>query len=76
MHGQLKTTRPDLDNFAKGIFDSLGRKRGGDMSEPDDEIVAQLSAIGKFWIDADEGYIEILLNQPVYNPFGVTFIKQ
>lgn len=74
MHGQLKLTTPDVDNFFKSLSDSLWIT---------DEMVAQLSGIGKFWIDPDQvseelknGYIEILLNQPIYNPFNVQFIDQ
>jgi hypothetical protein len=76
MHGQMKHTRPDYDNLVKGITDSLGKKRGEITHRIPDEKVAQISGTGKFWIDAEQGYIEILLNQPLYNPFGVTFINQ
>ena len=78
MAGQLHQSKPDFDNLYKIFSDALC---------PDDEKIAQLSGIGKFWIDAmtvdqagnksrGDGYIEILLNQPVHNPFGVTFIDQ
>ena len=60
--------KPDIDNLEKGFFDSLVIT---------DEKVAQLSGHGKFWICSDQpGYIEILLNQPIYNPFNVEFINQ
>jgi hypothetical protein len=76
MHGQHKHTKPDVDNLIGAILDSLGKKRGEVSNRLKDEKVAQINGQGKFWIDAEEGYIEILLNQPLYNPFGVTFINQ
>lgn len=83
MHGQFKVNKPDYDNLCKGVGDSVGKRRGEQCDRFDDEIIAQLSGTGKFWFDPDkvdpwlrDGYIEVLLNQPLYNPFGVTFIKQ
>jgi len=67
LHGQLHLQKPDVDNITKGIFDSLSTA---------DQQIAQLSGIGKFWVNQPEGYIEILLNQPPYNPFSVTFTDQ
>lgn len=68
LKGQLHLQKPDIDNLEKGFFDSLVIT---------DEKVGQLSGHGKFWIgDEEPGYIEILLNQPVYNPFNVKFIDQ
>ena len=68
LKGQLHLQVPDTDNCLKGIMDSLAIR---------DERVAQFSGIGKFWIGDDEpGYIEILLNQPIYNPFNVELIDQ
>lgn len=75
LHGQPHTVKFDLDNGIKAIFDSLSVH---------DQRVAQLSGAGKFWVDTmtigekgekiiGPGWIEILLNQPVYNPFNVTF---
>lgn len=75
-HGQINTAKPDIDNLEKNFFDSLSKK---------DETVGQLSGHGKFWVDRlyidengekqkGEGYIEILLNQPVYNPFNKTLL--
>lgn len=77
-HGQLHMEKPDVDNMTKLMFDSLSIK---------DERVAQLSGLGKFWVDKlyidengqkqkGEGYIEILLNQIVYNPFNKELINQ
>lgn len=66
MHGQLhQAKRGDLDNLMKNFGDAL-------LLE--DEKIAQLSGHGKFWVNQESGYIEILLNQPVYNPFSVNFI--
>lgn len=68
MHGQPKLTKPDIDNLEKAFYDSLSIT---------DEEVGQVSGHGKFWVkDIKHGHIEILLNQPVYNPFSVTFIDQ
>jgi len=68
LKGQYHLQKPDIDNLEKGFFDSLVIT---------DEKVAQLSGHGKFWISDDEpGYIEILLNQPIYNPFNVELIDQ
>ena len=77
-HGQPHFAEPDIDNLEKAFYDALSLT---------DERVGQVSGHGKFWVDASEtlpdgtkirgnGYIEILLNQPVYNPFNVTFINQ
>lgn len=70
MHGQCKGSKPDLDNYNKALFDALTGK---------DELIGQRSGDGKFWFDPEkvdeelrDGYIEILLNQPVYNPYNVT----
>lgn len=63
LHGQPHMRKPDLDNLQKSTYDSL---------RVNDEYLAQLSGAGKFWVDTDgEGWIEILLNQPIYDPFGV-----
>lgn len=74
-HGQPKLSVPDIDNYEKAFYDSLKVR---------DEQVGQVSGHGKFWFDPakiqdenlKDGWIEILLNQPVYNPYGVTFIDQ
>lgn len=78
LHGQPNMAKPDVDNMYKLFSDALSKV---------DERVAQLSGLGKFWIDSlyideagkkhrGEGYIEVLLNQPLYNPFNVEFINQ
>jgi len=77
MHGQPHMRKPDIDNLEKAIYDSLTFH---------DERISQLSGLGKFWVDTKTGtkrtdpigpgWIEILINQPVYNPFDVTFIDQ
>ncbi len=75
-HGQPCTTGIDIDNYFKAFSDGLYGQ---------DKFIAQLSGLGKFWLEteifvnekgqrqASPGYIEILLNQPVYNPFNVNF---
>lgn len=77
MHGQPHHRKPDIDNFLKAVFDSLTFT---------DEQISQLSGLGKFWVDTKQGekrndpigdgWIEIKVNQPVYNPFNVEFIDQ
>lgn len=69
MHGQLHLAKPDASNLQKAWEDSLTSS---------DEGIAQLSGCGKFWFSPDkvspelrQGYIEIKLNQEVYNPFSV-----
>lgn len=68
MLGQFHCQKPDLGNLEKA---------GEDAMSVSDETVAQRSGHGKFWIaEGQQGYVEILLNQPLYNPFSVTFINQ
>ena len=65
MHGQPHLRKPDIDNLEKGIYDALSIT---------DEQVSQLSGHGKFWVDNPTGWIEIKINMPAYNPFGVEFM--
>lgn len=67
MHGQLHLQQPDYDNCLKAFGDSLAVS---------DHQIAQQSGTGKFWVNQEAGYIEILTNQPVYNPFNVVLIDQ
>jgi Holliday junction resolvase RusA-like endonuclease len=77
MHGQPHFRKPDFDNCYKLLVDALVFQ---------DEQVAQISGGGKFWVNTKQGtrrqdpcgqgWIEILIDQPVYNPFNVTFIDQ
>jgi len=78
MAGQMHLSKPDCKNLLAIFEDAISKT---------DERNAQMSGIGKFWIDRmykdsdgkkqkGEGYIEILLNQNVYNPFGVDLNKQ
>lgn len=77
MNGQMHHRKPDWDNLCKAIQDSLTFN---------DEYISQVSGTGKFWVDTKTGpkvvdpigpgYIEFLLNQPVYNPHHVEFIDQ
>jgi len=67
MHGQLHLRTPDESNLLKAFEDALSIS---------DEGISQMSGLGKFWVNQESGYIEILLNQPVYNPFGVELIDQ
>lgn len=78
MDGQMKLSKPDIKNYQTAFEDALAIT---------DEQIAQYSGMGKFWVDTRDytkprgaavrqGWIEILINQPVYNPFGVTFIDE
>lgn len=77
MHGQLHHRKPDWDNLYKALADSLVFN---------DELIAQISGAGKFWVNTKigtkrsdpcgPGWIEILIGQPVYNPFNVQWIDQ
>lgn len=67
MNGQLHKQLLDVDNLTKPIFDVL---------RPQDKGIAQISGVGKFWVNQESGYIEILLNQKVYNPFSVKFLNK
>lgn len=60
MHYQLHQQKPDLSNLLKAFEDSLLPKR--------DQVVAHYSGLGKFWVDSPNGWIEVHINQPVYNP--------
>lgn len=78
LKGQPNWQKPDIKNYLSILEDAISKT---------DEKNTQMSGIGKFWVDkmyVDEkgkkqagiGYIEILLNQPVYNPFSVELINQ
>lgn len=66
MHGQLKLTRPDLTNYTKAFEDGVSRA---------DETNAQMSGLGKFYVNAECGYVEVILNQPLYNPGKLSEFK-
>lgn len=67
MHGQFHMIKPDIDNLCKAFFDSLAIA---------DQGLAQLSGIGKFWVNQETGYIEILTNQSLYNPLDVELLDK
>jgi Holliday junction resolvase RusA-like endonuclease len=67
MAGQFHLQKPDESNLLKAFEDALSIL---------DEHIGQMSGLGKFWTDQEQGFIEILVNQPVYNPMGVEFIDQ
>lgn len=64
MHGQMHLQKPDESNLLKAFEDALSLA---------DENIAQMSGLGKFWVNQEAGYIEILTDQPLYNPFNVEF---
>lgn len=73
MHGQLKISKPDLDNTNKAFFDAL---------TGNDERVAGLSGNGKYYFNPDlvkpelrNGYIEIMVEQKIYSPFKVKLVN-
>jgi Holliday junction resolvase RusA-like endonuclease len=63
LHGTIHHQRPDYDNLIKAWQDALVKQDG---------VIGQLSGIGKFWVDvpADQGWIEVHLDQQIYDPFG------
>ena len=72
MHGQLKMSKSDCTNLDKALEDALTGK---------DEGIAHKAGQGKYWFDPDlvekrlrDGYIEVHLGLPVYNPYGVVLI--
>lgn len=67
MHGQFHLGKPDQSNLLKAFEDSLSIA---------DEGLSQMSGLGKFWVNQGAGYIEILIDQPLYNPFGVEFLDK
>lgn len=77
MHGQPHHRKPDLDNLYKAFVDAL---------TVNDELIAQVSGMGKFWVDTKtgagksivygSGYIEVHYGHQAYNPLGVEFIDQ
>lgn len=54
---KLHKKRPDLDNCVKAVFDSLFTE---------DKTIAHLSEVSKYWVDSEQGWIEIITKQ--YNP--------
>lgn len=69
MHGQMKSSKSDVINNLKAFEDALTGY---------DELIGQYSGSGKFWFKPElvdeklrQGYIEILINQPLHNPYQV-----
>lgn len=56
MHMQLHQSKPDVDNLAKAVFDSM-------LSE--DKKIADIR-ITKKWVNKESGWIEFLITNGVY----------
>ena len=56
-HGLLHQSKPDLDNLLKAFGDSL-------MSE--DKYIGHYGEISKRWVNYETGWIELQINEPVY----------
>lgn len=63
MHFQMHTPRPDIDNLLKALQDTLRRA---------DSTIGHYTGLGKYWINAPQGYIEIVISSqqqsPVFRP--------
>ena len=53
-HGAFMQSTPDLDNFTKAFIDSL-------VSE--DKYIAQYTYLAKRWVDFEEGWIEVVVDE-------------
>jgi len=69
----MKGSKPDIDNYNKSFFDAL---------TGNDELIGQRSGDGKFWFNPDlvekklrGGYIEVVTNLPLHNPYNVELIN-
>ncbi len=51
---RLHKKRPDLDNLAKSFFDSLFTE---------DKRIAHLSELSKYWVESEQGWIEVITKQ-------------
>lgn len=60
MHMKLHQQKPDLSNLLKAMEDAL---------LPKDETIGHYAGLGKFWVNAEAGWIEVHQNLPVYDPF-------
>ena len=63
MHGKLHQARPDLDNLIKAVFDGM---------LVEDKHIAHIEA-AKFWVDSENGWIEIVTVDPIYPTLEVPF---
>ena len=52
--GNLHRSKPDLDNLLKAFLDSLFTE---------DKTVSHLGEVSKYWVDSDQGWIEVLTKQ-------------
>jgi Holliday junction resolvase RusA-like endonuclease len=60
-HGEWKHTRPDLKNYLQGFEDALLKQ---------DQGIAYYTHLGKRWVNAEAGWIEITITEP-----GQVFIE-
>lgn len=56
MHGKLHQSRPDIDNLLKAVFDAM---------LVEDKHIGHVEA-AKFWVDSENGWIEIVTIDPIY----------
>lgn len=56
MHMQLHQSKPDIDNLAKAVFDSM-------LSE--DKKIADIR-ITKKWVNEEKGWLEFCITPPLY----------
>jgi Holliday junction resolvase RusA-like endonuclease len=54
---RLHRKKPDLDNLLKAFLDSLFTE---------DKTISHLGEVSKYWVDSEQGWIEVLTKQ--YNP--------
>ena len=67
MRNTLHKQRPDVDNILKGFLDSL-------MHE--DKTIAHLSEVSKYWVDSNQGWIEVYFRQFVPAVIESPYTKQ
>jgi len=66
-NGKLHRQKPDIDNILKATLDSLF---------VEDKRVAHIGEVSKYWVDSEQGWIEIITKQYtpciIENPYKTT----